>query len=367
MRAVSQDFLDALGTSHQIATEVKILQTDRVLENVVDCRVTLDSTASIRGSLDLMLIDDGTLGLIPTTPFDELAPYGNEIQVKRGVRFADGSTEMVSLGVFRIETVEVTDTGQGTQIAISGLDRAARVIDARFDTPGQVDATTTASTAIEEVITGGFGQAEFDFEDVPYGLPKVTWEEGADRWEFAQRLATMAGAELFFDGDGILVLRTIPSPSDAPVAFIAEGQNGVLLSVAKRWTREEAFNRVIVTGESMDTGVPYRGDAYDDDSESPTYYFGDFGKVIRFERSDVVGSAAQAESAAVGFLARNQGTFSEIQFGSVTLPHLEPGDVVRVTRSSLGIDEQHVVDQLDIPLLADGDMTGKTRGVTANG
>jgi hypothetical protein len=363
MRPVSDEFLSTLSTSHKMAVEVRVVQTDDVLDGVVDGTVTLDGTAAIRGSIDLTIVDDGSLDLIPTTPNDLLAPYGNELQVSRGVEYADGSKEMVSLGIFRIETVEVNDQGSSTEIRLSGLDRAASVTDAKFDRPGQVAYETAISTAIEDIVTEGYPEAEFLFGEVPYTLPRVAWEEGADRWEFVQRLATMSGGELFFNGDGVLVLREVPKPEDGPVAAIAEGQNGVLLSASRRWTRENAYNRIIVTGESMNNGPPYRGEAYDDDDASPTYYGGTFGKVIHFERSDIVGSAAQAEAAAIGLLAKQRGTFSELSLGAVVLPHLEPGDVVSVTRDRLEIEESHVLDQLTIPLTVSAEMSANTRGV----
>lgn len=364
MRPVSSDFLDTLSTSHKMAVEVKVVQTDDLIDGVVEGTVTLDGTAAIRGSLDLTIVDDGSLDLIPTSPDDLLAPYGHELQVSRGVEFANGTKEMVSLGVFRIETVEVDDQGTSTEIRITGLDRAASVTDAKFDRPGQVAYDTTVSTAIQDIVEEGYPSVTVSFGDVPYTLPRVAWEEGADRWEFVQRLATMSGGELFFDGDGVLILREVPKPEDGAVAAIAEGENGVLLSASRRWTRENTYNRIIVTGESMNDGPPYRGEAYDDDDGSPTYYGGQFGQVIYFERSDIVGSAAQAEAAAIGLLAKQKGTFSELSLGSVVLPHLEPGDVVQVTRDRLGVDENHVLDQVTIPLTVSAEMSAQTRGVS---
>lgn len=364
MRPVSTRFIETLGSSHKIAVEASIVQTGQVLEGLVEGAVNLDSTAAIRGSVDLTIIDNGQYNLVPTSPADALAPYGNEIQVKRGIEFSDGTKEMVSLGVFRIDTVDVNDTGQGTEIRISGLDRAASIGDAKFDSPGEVNATTTVSTAIQDLVGDVRSDIQYRFDAVDFGLPRVAYEEGGDRWELARRLATLSGGELYFDGDGFLVLKPIPSTTDNPSAEITEGEGGVLLSVARRWTRENTFNRVIVTGESMNGSVPFRGDAYDDDSTSPTYYYGNFGEVIQFERSDVVGSAAQAEAAAVGMLEKVKGTTAELSFGSIVQPHIEPGDIVRVKRSALEIDENHVIDRLTIPLTSAAEMSATTRGVT---
>lgn len=365
MRPVTQAFTDALGTSHQIAVEVKVVQTDETLDGLVDGNVTLDGTSAVRGAVDLTFIDDGSLDLIPTKPTDTLAPYGNELQVSRGITYADGTKELVSLGVFRIESVEVQDTGTGTQIRVAGLDRATIVSDAKFDLPGEVTPGTDAASAILSIVQGGYELATDDrFEDIQFPLPRVAYAEGDDRWDFAQQLASRSGAELYFDGDGELVLVQVPDITGTPVAEIAEGTNGVLLAISRRWTREDSFNRVIVTGESMNQDPAFRGDVYDNDDTSPTYYFGPFGKVLRFERSDLVGSVAQAEAAALGILNKQLGTFSELEFGAIVQPHLEPGDIVLVERDQLGIAENHIIDSLTIPLTAQGDMSANTRGQT---
>lgn len=361
MKAVTEAFEREISGSHLIAVRATVLPSETVLETVVEGSVNLDANATTRGSLDLTVVDDGTL--IPETPADLLAPYGNEIQIERGVTYADGSVEMVSLGIFRIETVEVSDTGVAADIRISGLDRSVRIIDAIFEVPGQVNAGTTVTDAITSVVEDADIDVRMAFETVEYLLPKLTWEEGGDRWEFLQKIAELSGTELYFDGNGILVLRTIPSPNDKPAISVSEGEGGVLLSATRRWTREKAANRVIVTGEALKNSAVPRGVATDENGSSPTYFWGPFGKVIKFEKSSIVGSAAQAEAAAQGILDKTLGTFSELSLGVIVNPALEPGDVVRVYREKLGIDESHVLDSLSIPLTVEGAMAAKTRGV----
>ena len=69
----------------------------------------------------------------------------------------------------------------------------------------------------------------------------------------------------------------------------------------------------------------------------------------------------QAQAAAQSILYRELGTTEQVQFGALVLPHLEPSDTVRVTRPRAGIDEDHVLDALTIPMSADGAMNGQTR------
>ena len=137
-------FLAAISGPHEVAVRAVLLDggdgTD--LPTVVDGSVTLDANAATRGRCDLSIADDGTLGWIPTDSDSDLAPYSNEIRIERGVRYADGTTELVPLGVFRIENTGIDDSGAELAIALSGQDRSARIIDAKFEEPYQIAAGT---------------------------------------------------------------------------------------------------------------------------------------------------------------------------------------------------------------------------------
>jgi hypothetical protein len=164
---------------------------------------------------------------------------------------------------------------------------------------------------------------------------------------------------LYFDGDGILTLR--PYADAGVVATLSEGEGGVLLSATRGWSRTNAFNRVVATGENTDSSAVYRAVATDDNALSPTYYFGDFGKVPRFYDSPYIGSNDQAQDAANAILAQELGTAANVSFGIVPNPALEPEDTVYVKRERAGIDERHIIDSLSIGLGASESMSGTTR------
>ena len=367
MRPVTSRFLDAIARSHILATRAAVLDQDGAQVGdalpVTDGTVTLDATAATRGRADLTVIDDGSLGLVPDSATSVLAPYGNEVRVERGVLYPDGTDELVSLGVFRLDDVETTDQGAALEIRIVGLDRSARFIDARFEEPYQLAAGQTGDAAILAVLQAAWPDLAYDFTATTLLTPAAIGEEGGDRWQFAQSIATSVGMELYFDGDGVAVLRPVTRPSDSPVVQLVEGDGGLLLPpTGRRWTRQGAFNRVIATGEATDTDTPpARGVATDDDPLSPTYYFGPFGKVPRFYSSPFIATDQHAIDAAEAILSRELGTTQQVQFGSVVNAALEPGDVAQITRQRAGIDETHVIDQLTIPLAAAGTMTGSTR------
>jgi hypothetical protein len=365
MRPVSDLWVDAIRVSHRIAVRATILdeETEIALEEVLSGQVTLDARAATRGRCDLTV--SGASDLVPTSRTDALAPYGNEIRIERGITYPGGSTELVSLGVFRIEDATIADSGDNLEVRISGLDRSARLIDARFEEPYQVASGTNIADAILEVVTEGWPEVATDFMVVDATVPKLIAEEGGDRWAFAQSMATSIGAELYFDGDGVLILRPVPTPTQDFAYELVEGEDGVLVSAERTWSRQGAFNRVIATGENTKGDTSVRGVATDEDPDSPTYYYGQFGQVPRFYSSPFITTDEQAEDAAAGILAKELGATQSVSFGAIVDPALEPGDVVKITRQRAGIDETNVIDALTIPLSAEGTLTGTTRATQA--
>lgn len=368
MRPASTRLLQALAASHEAAVIAEILHDAAPVAQIttgIDGTVTLDQSAQIRGRLDIEIIDNGALGLIPEAAGDLLAPYGNEIRAARGVRYPDGTVETCSLGVFRIDDADVQDTGDRLAVRISGLDRSARLIDARFEEPYQVPAGTNYGTALLDVFQAAWPDIPTSLTATTRTTPALIAEEGSDRWQFGADMMAALGRALYFDGDGVLVNPPVGAIGQAPVATLAEGAGGILVQAARRWTRQGAYNRVIATGENTGEAAPSRGVATDENPASPTYYFGAFGKVPRFYASPFITTDDQAQDAAAAILSRELGTTQSIDFGAVVNPALEPDDVVRITRERAGIDEDHVIDSLTIPLSASGAMSGRTRALAA--
>lgn len=363
MRPVSAAFLAALTSSHQAISLVEILDGGEVsaTATATDGSVTLDATAAIRGRVDATFVDDGSLGLVPTTSADALTPYGNELRVSRGIRFPDGTEEFAPLGVFGIQGVIVGDSGDGMTIRVNGLDRAQKVSDAKFEDPYQIAAGNDLVDELQAVIESGVPGLTYDFASVTRTTAALAANEGDDRWALALDMAAALGMLLFFDGAGTATLEVIAQPGGESVFDLVEGDNGVLVAADRGWTREGTFNRVIATGENTGQGAPFRGVATDNNPYSPTYYYGPFGKVPTFYSSPAITSDAQAIDAAEGMLAKQLGTTQTVDFGSIVNPALEPNDIVRITRNQAGIDENHIIDQITIPLDAESSMSGKTR------
>lgn len=393
MRPVSAAFLSTLRESHQIGTAIDVLRGGAVIKSVMtmmDGTVTLDGGAATRGRVDATIVDDGTLGIAPLVPSDPLAPYGNEIRIRRGIVYSPAGVvspgpglmsypgfypnpeseieqELVSLGVFRIDQATVTDSIGGLVIQITGQDRSARVIDARFEGPYQVASGTNYADAILAVLLIAIPELVYDFATTSYTTPVLVAQEGEDRWKFAQDMAAAIGMTLYFDGDGKCILRPVTSTTTQVVAEYAEGERGLLIDINRAWSRQGTFNRLIVTGENTSETAPARGVATDLTPGSPTYYYGQFGACPAFYSTPFVTTDAQAADVAAAMLSKQIGTTQQINFTGIVNPALEPDDVLMIGRERAGINEAHILDQVTIPLSATGSMGCSTRATLVTG
>ena len=354
MRPVTDRFKAAIYESHEVAVDAYLITPSGYAEiDVIDGTVTLDGTADSRGSCDLVLPHD----LAPSTTSDALTPYGNEILLSRGIRYPDGTSELVRLGFYRIE--DVTDTG--AEVRVTGLDRSANVIQALFETTVNVSSLYGSNIvdAIRAIITEGYPQAQFRFGTSPYTVPADRSAiEGNSRWEACQALAEAVGCVLYFDADGYALLRPAPVITSAYSTTITTGQ--ALMDASREFSRSDAKNRWIVTGETS-AGEPLRGEATDDNPFSPTRYGGPFGKAPDFYSNEYINQDDdQAAHIAATRKALLSGISQTIPVESLVNPAIEPYDVVRIVREEAGIDQNVILDAVTIPLGSEGTMSVTT-------
>lgn len=354
--------------SHIIASHTAIITADVLYAGVAIVEglavaaggVVLDRTAAIRGRCSVDLAEPA---LIPNGAGDPLSPFGYELQLRRGITYTDGTNELMPLGVFGIQRSKAD--GVELLSSIDGLDRAQKVADARMEDDYAIASGTNYATAIQALLAFALPTLTFSFASTPHTTPALVVATQEDPWAKALDMAKAIGCELFMDGNGVCVLRPEPSASTTPSWIVAEGANGVLVSASISLDRAPACNRVIASGTNMGNVAQYTGTATDNTPNSPTYYFGPFGKKPRFYSSPLLASTAQCESAAAGILAGNIGVAKSVDFSAVPNPAVEPGDSVQIVHSSLGLDEIHIIDRLTIPLTARGAMTADTRQVSA--
>lgn len=262
--------------------------------------------------------------------------------------------ELVPLITSGITSVEVSDSREGMNITVYGSDRSRQVQRNRLLENHVVAAGTNYATAIQDLIASKRPGTTFNFETTTYVTPELVFGAsggggGGDPWKYAQEMAESIGMEVFFDVDGVCVLRKIPDPQTV-VATYAEGPESMLLYVNSRMSDEDTRNAILVSGESTSNDAPIRGYAEVSDPNSPFYVGGPFGKVPGFFQSGYVRTQAQADELAAAILKQKLGNMESARIISTVNPALEPYDLIRVTRAASKIDSLYVIEKLTIPL-----------------
>lgn len=362
MFPVSQKFQAAVRTSHTALIRVEAWR-DGAGQIIPDLafsggEVTLDgTTGGVRSTLTLPAARDQGGAL-----WELLAPIGTEIVPYKGVRFIDGSTEFVPLGVFGIDSQRESFGVDGV-LSLTAPDRFARVQRAKFLQP----ATTTGGAVAEAIrlATAAVSVAYTNTATSAATTKAQVWDR--DRDAAITELLKSAAAELFFDRGGLLVARNLPRLTSAPVWTVDAGESGVLVGADRARDRARTFNVVVALPENTDGVAPFAPQiAYDSDVNSPTYVGGAFGNVPFFYSSPLLTTAAQALAAATAILGRVTGLAAQVTLESAVNPALDPGDVISVVFPG-GVVERHLIDSVTIPLDVDSPQKITTRSTRPEG
>lgn len=359
MYSVSGEFLDAVRTSHTMVADARVVSAGSVLAtlSVDDGTVNVDGRSSIRRRMDVQLVDD-TGTLTPNDAADLLMPFGNEIQLRRGVALPGGN-EMVSLGIFRITEASVSESPSGVVINVSGYDRA-HLYERSFGRGFHIRSGTLITDAIKSMINDQFA-ATFHFMSSLHAAPTLIYQPRDETWAEARLLAESIGAELFFDSDGNCVLAPSPALGLGPVVQrYTEDEAEVMIEMRKTFKSDDVHNGVIVEGVNS-TGAPIVATAWDEDPASPTYYKGRFGRNPLSVRLESVTTTVQAQAAATARLRKELGLSDEIQFPMVVNPALDVGDIIYVENTSALVANAYILDRLTIPLRPEAPMQGTGR------
>lgn len=368
-----------------------------VTYNVATATGKTYAVIALYGTADSVVVD---AGIVPDTSSDALTPFGNEIRLWRGIRYDEaradlvgllgesgaallsesgaaladetsgtivqtGGVEEVPLGVFVITSVDIQQTAQGTTVQVQGSDRSLRIQRARWTEPYQA-AGVSVEAAIGAILSDRWADVTTSLDATSRTVARATFgtDSNSDPWADVGKLAEAAGFDLFFDGDGVARLTEIPDYENAtPDATYAEGEDAVVLSVARGISVDDTFNGVIATGEGAELADTYRGEAWDEDDSSPTYRYGPFGQVPRFYSSPLITSNEQAQAAAEALLARGKGAVESISWTQVCDPALESGDVVALTNAATKVNTVLVLDRLTVPLDATRPMQAVARSI----
>lgn len=330
---------------------------------VVSGDVRVDGSSVAHRSCSLTIAT--AIGITPpSAASDALAPYGNEIQIRAGFVYPNGTYELIPVGRFRIDQAEVIDTAEALTIAITGVDRAAVVEEERFDAPWVLAPSTNIGTELLRIVQRTYPTVTSTISGTegkttpaePVVLPeqKAPWSNGVTR------TARDFGLEAFFDGEGRFVVRAISDPSSDHEFDYVEGA-GCTVTSARNKLDAASYNKAIVETAPTDGTAPLRGVATDNDPSSPTYYGGAFGKRPRWLKSPILTTQAHVDAAAITLLATELGGTEILSFNAVTDFSRDVGDVVRFVRARMGVSDKVIISTLTLPLDPSRDMSVTTR------
>lgn len=362
MRPASDAFHRAVRGSHTPFFRVKVLtsyqegtQPTGTEIQVTGGSVTGDAQASIRGRATVDVIEP-----FPTGPNGLLTPYGNELFIERGIRFGNGTIEVVSLGYYRIYTVEQDDAPKGG-IRITALDRMSGIVDARLEAPVSFVAGTSVQSVFTTLVHEVYPTATITFDyDAASDFLQSNHVADQDRYKFLNDLARSRGKVWFWDYQGQSRVQAPPDPAN-PVFRVDGGKDGVMVALSRKLDREGVYNVVVATGEQPSADIPpVRAVARDNNPASPTYVFGRFGPVPKPYSSPFITTVEQAAAAASKILLRAIGLPYSASFAAIPDPSLEVLDPVRVAYPG-GRLETHVLESVTVPLDVKSPLTATTR------
>lgn len=352
----SSAFGSALRSSHTPVFRVDAYLGAQVVASdlpVASGSVSVDATSSTRRQLSVQFADASR------TLYSTLARVGTELRVQRGVRFGDGTVELVPVGVFQVTAPTLQPGTSSAGVSVSAPDRWNTVARARFPAPRAWDRSWPSLAAAVEALTVEPWQARHalnphtavpGFLDlmVGAGAPQKALVWARDRGQAVIDLATDLGGEVFFNADGNGVLRPVPVQT-APVWDADQSTTGVLVTAQLAQSLESSYNTVVVTGVDSSGNTTVTATAQVTNPAHPLWVGGAFGVVPYFYASTSVQSYAQALQVAQTLLDTAAAVGSQITGTCVPNPALAEGDTVRVTLLD-GTVEDHVLVGFTVPL-----------------
>lgn len=359
MYSVSPRFLAALAQSHNPITLVQLFKADGSTEvlDITGGTVTVDRGSATRRTCSVTIADTT---LIPRTATSKLNVYGAQLRISRGVPYSDGSSELVPLGLFRLDAV-TGDVDDGP-VTLTGKSLECVVADDKFLTP--YTATGTAYTAVTALIQRSIPGAAVINTATDAAIGPRTWDVQGDPWAAAVECAAAIGAEVYADPEGVFVLATLPDIQTAtPVWTIAAGEGGAYVSANRGMSSDKVFNGILAYGENTASGVaPVSALVQDLDPSSPTYWNGPFGHRPGFYSSSTLVNSVQCQAAAALKLAAAKAPNATADISSLPNPALAAGDVLRVVYPD-GTKELHQAQSFTVPLDVSGTFAIQTISV----
>lgn len=370
----SKAFKEAVASSHSVIAAMDVW--DYRKHAWVRYRV---SSGSVTGNSDSVVSRTFSATVIPVVVDIFREPsisvfatdiYRTFVRLFRGIRYLDGTSELLPLGVFGVEKIDRNRPDR--EVTISGSDLFSYVVRARFLWPQALSGNLIdlVRTLVSNAIAPGLPwELEFrvNSDVVDRYVPTTIVE--TDRHTFIKDLLASANLNGRFDPVGRFVIsKAATTATPSLMSFDAVTPNSNVISYDESLSKEQLYNAVVVTGGAV-TGMvgdvipAIRAVVADMDPSSPTYFGGPFGQVPYFYTSQYIATNEQAQAVASDTLVRVRRRTREIKMSVLPNPMIDVGSVVQVMLPSLGEPETHIVTGFTLPLTAKDPMTVTTRSL----
>ncbi|WP_405560680.1 DUF5047 domain-containing protein [Streptomyces sp. NBC_01180] len=354
MQTVSPLWSSALPFAHGLAVQIDVRYNGVTTATDIDFisgSVKVDRGSDVRRSLSLSIADPTAFPLNPT---DTYGVYGQMLYVQGGLRYLNGSVEMVPLGQFVIQSVSGNIHTGPLDITASGMEILFKRTE--FEA-AQSTAGWTSTAAGMAALVGAVSPASGFVDRSTSGAAAIaskTWDAGSDYWAAMTEMASAIGAEIYADANGTFILADVPDVNSATAATVWDvttGDSGVMISADVTLSGDDVYNRVIASGENTsDDKPPVSASATITDSSDPLRYGGPFGKVTKKYDSALITSTAMATSTATALLRKYRAPNRTVSLDTIPNPALDAGDRIRVVYGRGMDSELHLVQSFEIPL-----------------
>lgn len=331
---------------------------------LVDGSVTDDSTKRQRRSLSLTLAPSEAI-------WEALDTVGAEITVTQAIKYVDMQTEWVPMGIFVADQDQI---GYGTDgnIQITAPDRWIKVVRNNFGLTRTSVPTNMAWQEIQRLVeacwAGDFpfpGWAQLD-ETATTKVGSLIWDDGNRDTAIAD-LCTANSLEIFFDRNGLAVLRPVPLLTDtSPSVWTVDASPvGVLIDASRTRDRSVVRNAILVTSTATDVSFA-EVEVKNDTPGDPLSVDGPLGYVPEDLSLSTLRNSDQARAAGLTELGKTLGVAKQLTLTAAANPALDSEDVILALLPKTDANlprpvELHMADSITHPLRPDGTQTILTR------
>lgn len=349
----SPSFLQAIRESHTVTAEADLCLGDRVVADltpflVVDeSEVANDSSAGARRTAKITL-RPGQGDTSSDRLFSDLeATPGYTVQVRSGIRYASGATELVPVHTGLVE--KVNSSLPGGRIQIDSPDLARWLVRDAFWHPTPTDPRLSAADMITQLVKRVDPLATV-WDQTPTGLPLPLIALEGTYMDNITRLAMSIGAEFYASPvPHLYILRPIASILSRPKWQV---DSGILLEQQRSVDWSQVFNSFTVKAERADA-QPAEGTWEDTDPRSPLRVQGPFKRNHAKWTSSALITSEDCTAAAKALVDRFSGSRTRVSWSQLRNPMVETGDVCLVNGQYRVILDRYTLPLGGKPMTAD--------------